>query len=392
MELAGVNAKTKSPDGGEIVKAGGKPSGIFIDNAINLIEAKVPPPTPEQLEQAILLGQKECLSAGLVQVHDMGIDGSELAVMKALDEKGQLRLRVYAMLDGGDADLGGLMGKGPITPSSDSSRLTVRGVKFYVDGALGSRGAALQKPYSDDKKSSGMLVTKPEELEARIRSAAAAGYQVATHAIGDRGNQIVLDIYERVFGSDAAKARPRIEHAQIISPSDITRFGKNDVIASMQPTHATSDMPWAEARVGKDRLAGAYAWKSLMTTGATIAAGSDAPVEDISPILGLYAAVTRADAFGQPAGGWLPDQKMTHAEALASFTKGGAFASFREESAGLIKEGYVADLTVLDRDPLTVAAEEMNTVQPMMTIVGGVVEYARQSAGGTNTSTATNAH
>jgi hypothetical protein len=380
MEAADVTAKTKTKDGGEIIKIKGKPSGIFIDNAIALISEKMPAPTKEQLRAALLLGQKECLSAGLTQVHNMGVGPLELEVLKELDERGELKLRVYGMLDGTIEDLGGLMGGGPLIPSDAGRRLTVRGVKFFIDGALGSRGALLLEPYSDDKKNSGVSVMQPEVLEARVRSAHALGYQVTTHAIGDRGNRVVLDIYQRVFGGDAARARPRIEHAQVIALEDIPRFGKHSVIASMQPTHATSDMPWAEKRVGKERIAGAYAWRSLMTSGATIAAGSDAPVEDISPVLGLYAAMTRMDEFGSPAGGWRPEERMTPEEALASFTRGGAFASFRENEAGVIREGFAADITVLDRDPLQVTPEELNSVQAVLTIIGGSIEYARQGA------------
>lgn len=381
MALAGVDAKTKARSGGEIVKANGKPTGVFVDNAEGIITDKVPPPSKEQLEQAIALAIKECLSAGLVQVHDMGIGAAALEVLKELDARGQLKLRLYVMLDGSAADLGAWMSQGPTLPASSASRLTVRGVKFYMDGALGSRGAALHAPYSDDKKNVGMLVTMPDVLEDRIKSAAAAGYQVATHAIGDRGNTIVLDIYERVFAGDAAlKARPRIEHAQILRPADIPRFGRAGVIASMQPTHATSDMPWAEKRVGEERLAGAYAWDALLTTGATIAAGSDAPVEDISPVLGLYAATTRTDAFGAPTGGWLPDQKMSPRAALVSFTRAAAYASFREASAGMIKEGFDADLTVLDRDPLVIAAEEMSALEASMTIIEGEIVWSKGTA------------
>lgn len=381
MALAGVDAKTKPRSGGEMVKANGKPTGIFVDNAEGMITEKVPAPTKEQLEQAIALAIKECLSAGLVQVHDMGIGSAALEVLKELDARGELKLRLYAMLDGSSNELDTWMSSGPIVPASGASRLTVRGVKFYADGALGSRGAALHTPYADDKKNTGMLVTMPDVLEDRVKAAAAAGFQVATHAIGDRGNTIVLDIYERVFPGDAAqKARPRIEHAQILRPADIPRFGRSGVIASMQPTHATSDMPWAEKRVGEERLAGAYAWDALLTTGATIAAGSDAPVEDISPVLGLYAATTRTDAFGAPAGGWLPDQKMSPRAALVAFTRAAAYASFREAAAGLIKEGFDADLTVLDRDPLVIAPEEMNSLEPSMTVIEGEVVWSKGTA------------
>lgn len=381
MALAGVGPKTRSPPGGEIVKGkNGKPSGIFIDNATALIDAKVPAPSKDEVRTALILAQKDCLGAGLTQVHDMGVDRATLEVMRELDASGELRLRVYAMLDGHQEDLGGAMAAGPVLPADPSKRLTIRGVKFFSDGALGSRGALLLEPYSDDPKAAPTPLLAPEILEARIRSAKDAGFQVATHAIGDKANRMVLEIYERVFGSSAATARPRIEHAQIVHPEDLGRFAKGGVIASMQPTHATSDMPWAEQRLGQGRLAGAYAWRSLLTTGATIAAGSDAPVEDFSPILGLYAAVSRKDMFGSPEGGWLPGERMTPAQALRAFTRGAAIASFREEEAGRVKPGMLADLTVLDRDPLAVSEEELNRVRVMLTIVGGKIEFAEPGA------------
>jgi predicted amidohydrolase YtcJ len=347
---------------------------------MSLITEKMPAPSREQLKKAFLLGQSECIGAGLAQVHDMGIDREALDVLQEMDATGDLRIRVYALLDGSVEDLGALMGDGPPTPKDASSRLVVRGVKFFIDGALGSRGALLLKPYSDDRKNSGFEVTKPEILEARIRTAAEKGYQVATHAIGDRGNRIVLDIYERVLKEKIREARPRVEHAQIIDPSDIPRFGASGIIASMQPTHATSDMGWAEKRLGKDRLEGAYAWQSLLSRNATIAAGSDAPVEDISPVLGLYAAIVRKDPFGSPEGGWLPQERMTALQAVEAFTTGAAYASFRENEAGRIKKGFAADMTVLDKDPLTASEEDLAGMQVMLTIIGGRVEFAKKGA------------
>lgn len=393
MEAAGVNGKTKPRPGGEIVKLKGKPSGIFIDNAMGLIAEKAPSPSREQAKAAILAAQKECLAAGLTQVHDMGVDRQAVEILRELDKSGELRLRVYAFLAGSVEDLGGLLAGGPTMADGDKGRLTLRGVKFFVDGALGSRGALLLKPYSDDKKSAGLFVTAPELLEARIRTAAKAGYQVATHAIGDRGNRVVLDIYERVFAeaapdSDATGAkkgppggaRPRIEHAQVLAVSDIPRLAKDGVVASMQPTHATSDMRWAEQRLGKDRLQGAYAWKSLLSRGATIAAGSDAPVEDVSPILALYAAVSRKDLLGNPPTGWMPEERMTPLEALRALTIGPAWASFREAEAGRIQKGFVADITVLDKNPLLATEEELSRMRSTLTIIAGRVEHANPGA------------
>jgi predicted amidohydrolase YtcJ len=362
MQLAGVDAATRSPAGGEVVRIDGRPSGVFVDNAMELVESKVPPPTRAQLRAALDAAQRECLAQGLVQVADMGVGGTELELLRELDAAGELRLRVQAYLDGAAPDLAAQPGRGP----GGGARLTVRGVKLFVDGALGSRGALLGAPYADDAGTSGLLLTRPDLLEARMRAADAAGLQVATHAIGDRGNRIVLDLYQRIFGQRAREARPRVEHAQVLAAGDVARFGKFGVIASMQPTHATSDMPWAERRLGGERIKGAYAWRSLLASGATIAAGSDAPVEEVSPLLGIYAAVSRRDRSGAPAGGWMPEQRMTRLEALAAFTRGAAYASFREAEAGRIA-----------RDPLAVPEDELPRLQVMLTIVAGTVEFSR---------------
>jgi predicted amidohydrolase YtcJ len=358
MQLAGVDAGTRAPAGGEVIRRDGKPTGVFIDNAMELIDAKVPSLTPAQVRSSLLSAQWECLAAGLTQVHDMGVSRAELEALRELDRRGELRLRVYALLDGGDPALPALLRAGRIA----GSRLTVRGVKLFVDGALGSRGALLLAPYSDDPGNSGLFVTRPEVLEARIRAAGRAGFQVATHAIGDRANRIVLELYERVLGPGARAARPRVEHAQVLAPEDLGRFSRSGIIASMQPTHATSDGPWAGKRLGTARLDGAYAWRSLLASGAVIAAGSDAPVEEVSPVAGLQAAIARP--------GWPPAQRMAPLEALAAFTVGAAYASFREHEAGRVAPGYLADLTVLDRSPLTAGA------RVELTIIAGSVERA----------------
>ncbi len=353
LRIAGIDAKTPDPRGGELIRSRGRPTGIFVDNAMDLVRGHLPPPTAAQLRRIALLGQEACLAAGLTGVHDMGIGPAELAVLRELDRTGDLALRVYAMLDGSVEDLHALMGEGPTVPGPDSaSRLTVRGVKLYADGALGSRGAALFEPYSDQKGTKGLIVTDLELLEARVRSAAGRGYQVAIHAIGDRGNGLVLDLYERVFGRSGERFRPRIEHAQVVAREDIARFGRLGVVASMQPTHATSDMPWAEDRLGPERIAGAYAWRSLAVASATIASGSDAPVERIDPFEGLYAAITRRDRDGMPPNGWRVEEAMTPEQALASFTRGAAWAAFQEGSHGRVRPGFVADLTVSSVDPL----------------------------------------
>ena len=379
LRLAGIDASTRSPPGGQIVRRRHRPTGVFVDRASALVRGHVPPPTPEELEQAILLGQGECLAAGLTQVHEMGIGPDELAALRRLDDRGQLRLRVYAMLSGALEDLTPYMKAGPQLPADDR-RLTVRGFKFYLDGALGSRGAALLQPYSDDNKALGLILTPPELLEARIRTAKTHGFQVAVHAIGDRANRLALDIFERVYGADDGRHRPRIEHAQVIHPNDLDRFAQLGVIASIQPTHATSDMPWAERRIGRRRARTSYAWQSLLRSGAKITAGSDAPVEAISPLLGLYAAATRKTPLGLPKDGWFGAERLSRTQALAAFTTFGAYASFRESEAGRIAPGQVADLTVIDKDPLTATEDELASMQTMLTVVGGRVEFAKPGA------------
>jgi predicted amidohydrolase YtcJ len=379
MELAGVGPATPAPKGGDILHLEGRPSGIFIDHAMELIRRAVPPRTEAELLQAFRLAEQECLATGLTQVQDMGIDQPELALLRRLDAEGGLKIRVYAMLEGGSTHIEEMMRAGPLLPAGDRARLTVRGVKYYLDGALGSRGAALFQPYRDDPQNSGLAFLEPAEFEARVSAARAHGFQVATHAIGDRANRIALDVYERVYGAAARAERPRVEHAQVLTPEDIPRFGRLGVIASMQPVHATSDMDWAEARVGPERIKGAYAWRSVLAAGGVLAAGSDAPVEEVSPFAGLYAAVTRADAAGKPPGGWRPEERLSPAEALAAFTAGAAFASFREQEAGVIAPGRVADLTVLDADPLTLAEPRaLLGLHAELTIIAGEIVYTRR--------------
>ncbi len=379
LRLAGITAKTPSPAGGEIIKKRGEPTGIFIDNASRLIERHIPPYSDEELEQAIRHGQEDCLAAGLTQVHEMGLGPRALDALRRLDARGELRLRVYAMIDGRLEDLTPFMSAGPLV-ASGNQRLTIRALKFYMDGALGSRGAAMLAPYTDARRQTGLLLMPPTVLEARIRTAKAHGFQVAVHAIGDRANREVLDIYERVYGQDDGTHRPRIEHAQVLHPDDLPRFADLNVIASMQPTHATSDMPWAEQRVGPRRIRTAYAWQSLLKSGAPFAAGSDAPVEDVSPLVGLYAAITRKDLLGFPKTGWYSEERLTPEQALAAFSTAGAYASFREEEAGQIAVGKVADLTVIDKDPLTASEAELASLRTMMTIIDGHIEYARPGA------------
>jgi predicted amidohydrolase YtcJ len=280
------------------------------------------------------------------------------------------------MLRGTLAELTPFFNRGPMEDADH--RLTVRSVKIYADGALGSRGAALLEPYSDEPATSGLLTTPPEELYAQTVAAAKAGFQVGIHAIGDRANRQVMDLFERVQREvpGSRGLRMRIEHAQILDGAEISRFAKLGVIAAMQPTHATSDMPWAESRIGPARVAeGAYVWRALLDSGAVIASGSDFPVEDANPMLGFYAAITRQDSAGNPPGGWTPRQRMTREEALASFTRHAAFASHAEAFTGSIEAGKLADLLVLSKDIMQIAPREILTTTVRMTVSGGEIVY-----------------
>jgi hypothetical protein len=362
------------PDGGQVVRAGGRPTGVLVDAATRLVSDVVPPPDDSFRTEALRRALAATASVGLTGVHDMGTSVADLDLYRRFADDGRLTLRVVAYADGDAAALDELCRKGPYRHAS--GRVSMAGVKFYADGALGSRGAALLEPYSDDRGNRGLLVTPPEKLLEGMRKARRCGLQVATHAIGDRGNRMVLDDYASVLG-DAARSdhRWRIEHAQVVSLADLPRFEQLRVIASMQPTHATSDMPWAEARVGRERLAGAYAWRRYLQSDVRLALGSDFPVESIDPRLGLYAAVTRQDPAGEPPGGWLPDQKLTPAEALRGFTADAAWAGFMEQEVGRIVPGLRADFVLLDADPLSVAADRLPAIRVLSTWVDGARVY-----------------
>lgn len=363
------------PDGGSIRRdAGGKPTGIFVDNAMALVESTRPPVDEATAEQALVLGMREAVAHGLTGVHDAGIPLEELQRYQRLADRGQVPLRIYAMADGNSAALESLCVHGLYR--HPSRRLQMRTVKLYADGALGSRGAALLSDYSDDHGNRGLLVMSPEELAAAADKAHRCGVQVATHAIGDRGNRIALDTYAKALGADVAgDHRWRIEHAQILAPEDLPRLAAMHVIASMQPTHATSDMPWAEQRVGARRIVGAYAWRQLRDAGTHLALGSDFPVESVDPRLGLYAAVTRSDARGLPAGGWYPDEKLTAFEALRGFTLEAAYAGFAENEVGSLAPGKRADFVVLAEDPLAVPEAALRTLTVRATYVDGKPVY-----------------
>jgi hypothetical protein len=378
LALCGITRDTKDPPGGRIERdASGDPTGVFVDEATRLVEERVPPPSPEELDARLADAIANCNSFGLTGVHDAGTTREVFESLRRLGAAGKLTLNIYSLIDSqDDAFAREMLAKGPF--QEFGGRLTVHSFKLRADGALGSRGALLLEPYNDDRGNRGLHVQTPDTLLFWTRSALSRGFQVCTHAIGDGANRQMLDIYEKAMRETGKKdLRLRIEHAQLISPQDLSRFGTLGVIASMQPTHATSDMLWAHTRVGVERLAGAYAWRSLLASGAVLAFGSDFPVESVNPLLGLYAAVTRQDAEGSPAGGWMPDQKLTLEEALRAFTEGAAYASFDEKSAGRIESGMRADLTVLDRDITMGAAHDLLDTHAKYTIVRGRVVYER---------------
>jgi len=376
MTRAGVTAATVDPDGGRIVRAaGGAPAGIFIDNAQALIVKAIGEPGPAARRHYLAVGMRAAAESGLTGVGDAsGFDRSGLEVLRAMAREKALPIRIYATVGAETKEFASILSEGPIA----DGRLTVRAVKMYADGALGSRGAALLADYSDDPGNRGLLVTPPGKMDEVALACARAGWQLWVHAIGDRGNRLALDAYERALSSARPKdARFRIEHAQVVALDDIPRFARLGVIASMQPTHATSDMPWAEARVGPERIRGAYAWRRFLAAGVRLAGGSDFPVERESPLLGLYAAITRQSLEGKPPGGWYPDQKLTRREALKLFTEDAAYAEFAESRRGRIAPGFDADLTVLDRDIVSDALPppEIPRAKVVATIVGGEVVF-----------------
>ncbi len=363
------------PAGGRIVRdAKGQPSGVFVDEAMTLVQAAIPTPSDAAREQMLTRALDKAVSQGLTGVHDMGVSRADLALMRRFADAGTLPLRIDAYADGNGDALADLCTQGAYQHAG--GRLEMRGVKLFMDGALGSRGAALLADYSDDPHNRGLLVTSPADFETAVRKADGCHIQVATHAIGDRGNRIALDTYAKVLGERrGSDHRWRIEHAQVVALEDIPRFAQLGVIASMQPTHATSDMGWAQDRVGPERILGAYAWRRMLGSGARLALGSDFPVEQVDPRLGLYAAVTRQDHTGQPPAGWQPDQRLTAAEALRGFTADAAWAGHDEAQVGRLQPGLRADFVVLDRDPLSIAPTELADLQVRSTWVDGAPVY-----------------
>ncbi|QOW20292.1 amidohydrolase [Lysobacter ciconiae] len=363
------------PDGGRIERdAQGRPTGIFIDEAMTLIDALVPELEDEVASQALALGMQAAVAHGLTGVHDAGVSLSTLKHYQQLADRGEMPMRVYAMADGDGEALDALCRGGLY--QHPGGRLQMRAVKVFADGALGSRGAALLADYSDDPGNRGLMLASEQQLARVTAKARRCNVQVATHAIGDRGNRAVLDAYAGALGNKlGSDHRWRIEHAQVLAGTDLPRLGAMGVIASMQPTHATSDMAWAGDRLGPERIEHAYAWRELRDSGARLALGSDFPVESVDPRLGLYSATTRADAEGMPAGGWQPEENLTAFEALRGFTLDAAYASFDEDEIGSLEVGKRADFVVLAQDPLQIDPRQLRELTVLGTYVDGEAVY-----------------
>ena len=376
LEAAGIDKKTKAPAGGEILRdRRGQATGVLIDAAMGLVPA--PPASKADVRRHILAGAAHAAQRGLTGVHEMGIPELADEVYRELasaggDEGLSLRVHAYAAADWFARDL---QGEAP-DPIRQDSMYTLAGVKMYADGALGSRGAALLEPYSDRDGHTGLMQQEPAAFKRLVEAALKGGWQVATHAIGDAANRSVLDTYEDALSrADNDDARLRIEHCQIVAREDIPRFSKLGVIASMQPTHATSDMPWVPARIGEDRLERAYAWQAFLESGAHLAFGSDFPVELVDVTHGLYAAMTRQDAHGQPAGGWLPDQRVSLEQAVRSFSLEAAYAAHREAHLGRLALGYRGDVTCFADLITELTPAELRDAKIAATIVDGTITH-----------------
>lgn len=375
MKEAGIDAATAAPAGGRIETIGKEPSGIFVDAAADLVGRAVPPPLPRMRDKALAKAQDILLSYGITATADMGTTAEDWAVIRRAGDLDRLRLRILSYASGIE-NLLAVAGTEP-TPWLYDSRLRMVGVKLYSDGALGSRGAWLKQPYKDSPAEKGLGFLTDATLRNLMSRAAMDGFQVAVHAIGDAANAQLLGAIEELSDTYKGDRRWRVEHAQIVDPADLPRFAQHGIIASMQPVHESSDWRMAEARMGTERLGGAYAWRSMLANNVPLAFGSDYPVESPNPFHGLAVAITRQDAEGQPPGGWMPQQKLDLTQAFAAFTTGGAYASFAEDRLGSLEKGNLADFIFLDRDIFAATPEEIRETQVVETWLGGRRVWAR---------------
>jgi predicted amidohydrolase YtcJ len=385
LKLAGIDKNTPDPFGGQILKdkQTGEPTGMLLDHAQALVRSRVPSSTQADIEKAILVGAERSIKLGWCQIQNAGSSTSDIALLTRLYREGKLKLRIYNASYGPGPAADKLLADGPTIDAFDH-RFTMRTIKVVFDGALGSRGAALLAPYSDDD-SSGFLTQKESDLSPMLARALRAGIQVETHAIGDRANRVILDLYEKAFGEvppDQRKVpdpRWRVEHAQIVNPADIPRFARLGVIPSMQPSHAIGDLYFAPRRLGIERLRGAYAWESFIKSGAIVAGGSDAPVERGEPMIEFYAAVARKDLKGGSGEGWHPEEAVTRDQALKMFTAWPAYAAFQETDKGSIETGKLADLTVLSADIMKIPTAEIPKTRCLMTVISGEIVFDSRS-------------
>ncbi len=385
MEIAGISAASKSPPGGRIELAGGKPSGIFVDAAADLVGKFVPAPKP--LERDIALGeaQKKLNALGITAIADMGTSIEDWQSYRRAGDGGWLSVRIFAYAGGID-NMIAIAGPRP-SLWLYNDKLRLGGVKLYLDGALGSRGAWLKKPYADAPGQTGLQFLASAEIRNLMVRASMDGFQTAVHAIGDAANAEVISAIEELSETYNGDMRWRIEHTQIVDPADLARLGKHGIISSMQPVHQTSDRQMAEARLGQERLKGAYAWQSILRAGGKLAFGSDVPVESADPFAGLAAAMTREDADGQPFGGWRPEERVSREQALAGFTTGAAYAAFGEGKFGSLTPGHYADFILIDVDPLLASPSELRKAVVKETWIGGrpVYKNAAGNAAGEKT-------
>lgn len=373
LKKAGIDANTKIT-GGEIIVRDGKPTGLLVDNAVDLVKKFIPPFTPELVEKALMGGQANCFAEGLTTVDDAGLEKDTIEILYQLQKSGKLKMRIYAMLADSRKTLDYFLKKGTLK----TDRLNVRSVKMYADGALGSRGALLKKPYKDQPGHYGFLLHSMDHFTEIADEAFENGYQLCVHAIGDSANKLMLMLYDRELHGENNR-RWRIEHCQVVSKEDLSLFAKNNVIASVQPTHATSDMYWAGERLGESRLKDAYSYKDLMkATENKIVFGTDFPVEYISPIRTFYAAVVRKDMEGYPEKGFLKDNAVKRKDALRAMTIWGAYGNFEEEEKGSLEEDKLADFIILDKDIMTIMDEEIPSVKVLATYIGGEKVFGRE--------------
>src|SRR5436190_582585 len=382
LRIAKIDRNTPDPSGGQILKSSGEPNGKLLDNAQELVSRNIPKPTEAEREEALLRGINREIGLGWCEIQNAGSDSEDIDLLRKDFEAGKIKIRVVNAVYGPGQDAQNFLREGSTINAFDH-HFTQRTIKVLVDGALGSRGAALLKPYSDAPDTSGLLMEKPEDLRPMFEEALRRGVQVETHAIGDRANRLILDLYEQAFKAlppDERKIREprwRIEHAQIVDADDIPRFAKLGVIPSMQPSHAISDLFFAPARLGMDRLLGAYAWQGFIKSGCIIAGGSDAPVERGEPMIEFYAAVARKSLKGESGEGWHHEQAVSREDALKMFTIWPAYAAFQEKDKGSIEVGKLADFTVLSQDIMKIPEAEILQPRNDMTVIGGEIIYTR---------------